>query len=139
MDRHGEKNPNHKPPKFKTCDYCGKEFRLKHTKAKTVFCSMKCMGLARVGPNNKQWIGGSDRRSPYAVKYRDWRKAVFERDGSKCIVCSATEQLEGHHIKSWALHPDLRFVVSNGQTLCKSCHYAAHGKRLKGKSGIVKE
>ncbi len=36
--------------------------------------------------------------------------------------------LVAHHIKAFASYPDLRFEVSNGLTLCKSCHAKRHEK-----------
>lgn len=60
--------------------------------------------------------------------YIAWRKAVFERDGYKCVFCGAkngngkTVVLHADHIKPYARFPDLRLDVSNGRTLCKPCH-----------------
>lgn len=62
-------------------------------------------------------------RSPALGK---WRKAVLERDGHRCVNCGHTKDLQAHHKKSWAHHPDLRTEVSNGQTLCWLCHAAHH-------------
>lgn len=57
-------------------------------------------------------------------KYKDWRKAVFVRDDYVCQSCKKRgSDLEAHHIKSWDDYPDLRYCISNGITLCKSCHY----------------
>lgn len=55
----------------------------------------------------------------------NWRKKVYERDNYKCQMpgCNGTcKKLCAHHIKRWADCPPLRFVVSNGITLCQSCH-----------------
>jgi len=61
-------------------------------------------------------------------EYRQWRAAVLDRDNHMCDACGTTEgPLFAHHIKQWAMYPDLRFEVSNGVTLCKACHRAAHG------------
>ena len=54
--------------------------------------------------------------------YRDWRKAVFERDNFECIWCGSTENLNADHIKPFAYFPELRFAIDNGRTLCKKCH-----------------
>lgn len=63
-------------------------------------------------------------------KYTEWRKSVFERDGYTCQGCSKIGgTLNAHHIYPWAKYPALRYVVSNGVTLCKKCH------RIAGKCG----
>jgi 5-methylcytosine-specific restriction endonuclease McrA len=54
--------------------------------------------------------------------YYGWRKLVFQRDGHKCIECGSTERLAADHIKPHALYPELRYELSNGRTLCESCH-----------------
>ena len=58
-------------------------------------------------------------------KYRKWREAVIARDGS-CLKCGSLENLEAHHIKSFAEHPLDRFAVSNGLTYCHDCHKQIH-------------
>ena len=58
-------------------------------------------------------------------KYKEWRRRVYSRDGWKCQMpyCPRTsKKLEAHHIKRWANFPSLRYVVTNGITLCKFCH-----------------
>ncbi len=55
---------------------------------------------------------------------KEWRRQVFERDNWTCQLCGtrAGGELNADHIvPKWA---DLRlvFAVSNGRTLCRSCH-----------------
>lgn len=68
-----------------------------------------------------------DRRT---IEYKQWRLAVFERDGYTCKKCGDNTggNLRAHHIKSFAEFPDMRFVVSNGITLCHDCHELEHFK-----------
>ena len=57
------------------------------------------------------------------AKYKVWREEVFLRDDFTCQDCKKVGgDLEVHHKKSFAAHPSLRFVVSNGITYCKRCH-----------------
>lgn len=85
------------------------------------------MGEAHKGARSHFWKGGIStkyRMSYGSVEYREWRKAVFERDNYKCQGCDAPRgtYITAHHIKSFAYHPLLRFEVSNGLTLCEPCH-----------------
>jgi len=81
--------------------------------------------------NNPNWKGGITpinkllRRS---LEYKQWRKKVFIRDNYQCQVCEKRGVLHPHHLKPFAGFPLLRFVMSNGITLCPPCHKAAHKK-----------
>lgn len=56
-------------------------------------------------------------------QYRDWRKAVFERDNYTCQECGERGgELNADHIKQFAYHPELRYDITNGRTLCVGCH-----------------
>jgi hypothetical protein len=59
-------------------------------------------------------------------KYQAWRKAVLHRDKERCIIClrgrDKVKVLHVDHIKAWSMFPHLRFVVSNGRTLCTYHH-----------------
>jgi len=72
------------------------------------------------------WKGGISRANLIirgSLDYRLWREAVFQRDNWTCQKCgNRGGDLEAHHIKPFAYFPDLRFEVSNGQTLCRKCH-----------------
>lgn len=55
--------------------------------------------------------------------YRDWRKAVFERDDYTCQICfKRGGVLNADHIKPFTHHKELRFSLENGRTLCIECH-----------------
>lgn len=66
------------------------------------------------------------RQARKTYPYKQWRKAVMERDGHTCTQCGATDELEAHHIKPFAEFPELRYDVSNGVTLCHKCHALLH-------------
>lgn len=80
------------------------------------------------GENNPTWKGGprfwkrDDRRNDSA--YRGWVKLVKERDGKRCKIrgkdCDG--RLEVHHILGWRQHPELRYEINNGITLCRVHH-----------------
>jgi hypothetical protein len=78
------------------------------------------------GDKNWNWKGGISKayRMGYnSLEYRQWRRAVFERDGYRCQVCGITgTYLTAHHIQSFAYFPELRFIIDNGVTLCEPCH-----------------
>lgn len=55
-------------------------------------------------------------------EYAKFRRLVRIRDGYKCQMCGDNKKLKIHHIRRWADAPGLRFAISNGVTLCRSCH-----------------
>lgn len=61
-------------------------------------------------------------------EYKAFRFAVMIRDNWTCQICSSKKDLEAHHIKRWADAPALRFVSSNGITLCTGCHKTVTGR-----------
>jgi 5-methylcytosine-specific restriction endonuclease McrA len=82
----------------------------------------------RRGENAANWRGGVSRsykEGYWSPEYKFWRTAVFERDGWECQHCHGRGSkiyLTAHHIKSWKNYPELRFIISNGVTLCEDCH-----------------
>lgn len=61
-------------------------------------------------------------------EYKKWRKDVMQRDNYTCQKCHKRGgKLQAHHIEHWATHPDLRYTLSNGMTVCVPCHKAIHG------------
>lgn len=82
------------------------------------------------------WRGGKsdNRHKVRSPEYKAWVKSVFERDDYTCQGCRVRGCiLQAHHIKSWAHYPDLRFDISNGQTLCVHCHKLTYNYKGKGK------
>ena len=83
-----------------------------------------------IGENNPNWKGGVTeehekiRKSP---EYKLWKTSVFSRDNFTCQICNQVGgYLHAHHIKHFAECPELRFIIENGITLCKSCHAYLH-------------
>lgn len=78
------------------------------------------------GEKASHWMGGitpvntAIRNSP---EYAEWRSQVFVRDDYTCQECGQRGvELNAHHIKRFADFSELRLKVSNGITLCVSCH-----------------
>lgn len=82
--------------------------------------------LAIRGANHHNWKNGATKESRIArlrVEYKNWRRAIFERDNHTCVFCHQRGGLlQADHIKPFAKYPKLRYVVSNGRTLCFECH-----------------
>ena len=58
---------------------------------------------------------------------RKWTKAVYERDDYTCDVCRQKGgRLNAHHLDCWAEHPDKRYDIDNGITLCTDHHRQFH-------------
>ena len=57
------------------------------------------------------------------------RRAVFERDGYRCVVCGRAGRLEGHHLVALEDGGD-PYSLDNVETLCRDCHIAAHRRPL---------
>ena len=60
-------------------------------------------------------------------EYKTWRTSIFENNDYTCAYCGVRGgKLNAHHIKPWAKYPKLRYEVSNGITLCETCHRVIH-------------
>lgn len=115
------------------CGVCGKAFykhqsEIRKTRRGMHFCSSGCWYEYNQRENHYMWAGGqNERMNPQS---RVWRKAVLERDGGFCRICHATDKLEAHHILPFGTHPERRWEVSNGLTLCKECHARVRYREL---------
>jgi len=93
--------------------------------------------LMPIGEKANNWKGGISRAYKtgyYSLEYKKWREAVFKRDNYTC-KCGNKEYITAHHIKSFAKYPKLRFRVSNGITLCETCHCLRDKYRARFKKG----
>lgn len=131
-----------KPQTTLLCNFCGKEYLrgpsyIKWQAIRNVsnhYCSISCGARARGnGADHPLWRGGVSRAYQYgyhSTEYMQWHQNVFIRDNFTCQLCDTRgTYLHAHHIKGFSHFPDLRFVVSNGITLCKTCHMEVHSKQ----------
>ena len=90
------------------------------------------------GEKSPKWKGGItpiNKKIRTTIEYNLWRNSIFARDGFICQHCKIKGlYLQAHHIKPFALFPELRFAIDNGITLCKECHKKHH--KLFGKLKI---
>lgn len=62
------------------------------------------------------------------------RLAKIGKKEEICLHCgSIVNKVFPHHIKTWEEFPELRFELSNGNTLCASCHTKADVKIRRNK------
>lgn len=82
-----------------------------------------CASCFQKGERASNWQGGiTPLLKAQRNSIRKWSLAVRKRDG-KCLLCSSTNNLHADHIKPFSKFPELRNVLSNGRTLCATCHY----------------
>lgn len=115
----------------KVCEQCGTDYFVHKFRAQeSKFCTHTCYfksgrGIKR-GADSKFWKGGVtpiNKQLRTSLEYKLWRKAVFERDNYTCCACGILgTKLHAHHIKPFALFPELRLAIDNGSTLCVPCH-----------------
>lgn len=66
----------------------------------------------------KDWV------ERHSFEHKKWKRGVHSRDAGKCRINNkdCSEKLEAHHILNFKDHPELRFVVNNGISLCSFHH-----------------
>jgi hypothetical protein len=116
-----------KPPTFTGhSEESKKQIAISVSKAKT--------GIKRPnysGDRHHSWKGGitsESKRLRNSMEGKQWRRVVLERDQHTCMDCGSNENLEVHHIYTWADNPTLRTNAHNGITLCKECHTKTKNK-----------
>ena len=136
---------------IKICPICNREFKSSPW-WKRKYCSQKCYDKWQKGKHHSpgtefkkgrkepkgqdspNWKGGRtsfNKRERNSLRFKNWRKVVFERDNYTCWICGLIgHKLHPHHLKDFANYLKLRFVINNGMTLCEFCHrvYTDFGK-----------
>lgn len=99
------------------------------------------VSIQKSNSEHPNWKGGYSvlRQAAYkSPEYLAFVNTCLERDNYTCQNCGAYGKntiLNVHHLMSWAEYPLLAYEVSNGITLCKSCHNKlGHKGTKKGKS-----
>lgn len=109
------------PRKSYICQWCGKEFQEDRPRSKPMqYCSLQCNGKGN-GMNRRSGRSAGRR----SLEFRVWSRQVVKRD-MQCVECWAIDGLQAHHIKGWNESPELRYELSNGETLCWRCHHTRH-------------
>ena len=111
-----------------SCLICGGPCKHRSDR-KVKYCSPECSWEGTRKPKSVP----SRKTEMGQAPYRKWRKAVLLRDGHVCVKCGSTEHLEVDHITPWNASVELRYELSNGQTLCNTCHKATdtYGSKAK--------
>ncbi len=80
--------------------------------------------------NYKGGITPELQRIRNSEEHKAWAKAVKIRDNFTCQMCGKRGgALHSDHILSFAEHPEHRFDLDNGRTLCHSCHAKHHRRK----------
>lgn len=81
------------------------------------------------GRNHYLWVQDrtqlkDDSKDRGGQLHREWSKQVKNRDKWTCRIAdnNCDGRLEAHHILGWSSHPELRYEVNNGITLCHFHH-----------------
>ena len=127
------------------CKKCGNNFYMPvgHlTRGRGQFCSKECYSSWQRSPYNKgrnhpNWKPGIKReklahRSRKSKSWKIWRSKVYNRDNYICVLCGKTRCLvDPHHILPRRDFPKLKYIKSNGCTLCRECHQKTFGNEYK--------
>lgn len=62
--------------------------------------------------------------TPRLLSREDFKEAVFNRDGNKCVICK-NSAIDAHHIMDRKLFDDGGYYINNGASLCSEHHLEA--------------
>lgn len=88
------------------------------------------------GEKHYNWKGGISKENTLlrqTSEYKNWRKAVYERDNYTCQCCKTKGgKLNAHHIENFSDNENKRHDIDNGIALCVKCHsdfHNVHGRK----------
>ena len=126
---------------YDECVDCGKakSTRSAQRSAKCISCVGKCRTYSSV-TIEKMIVSQNVRRVAEGRVSKDvrkwpgiisWANRVKQRDNHKCQVCNyqgtkGKKDVDAHHILWKSQFPALALMMSNGITLCKTCHWSEH-------------
>lgn len=122
-------NKGKKYRKVRKCDECNKVSTevVFYTKFQMTLCHKHYWHMRKYG--NILWHEHPPYKTPAHRRIRNslvgirWRESVFKRDSYTCQQCGIIGgKLNAHHVKPYAYFPELRYILSNGLTLCVPCH-----------------
>lgn len=137
---------------FKDCNSCGKQqgFGSKYSLARAIRNNSVCQSCTHKGvPKSPEHVAKvlvnlkayntslkDSNNALYGEKFqisknlcRNWSVAVKTRDNYTCNCCSKKEtgsHIHAHHVAPKEYFPETALDVSNGITLCASCHKNLH-------------
>lgn len=82
----------------------------------------------QIGPKHPRWNPNKDTDAIDRLLFNTYvTPLVRQRDNYTCATCNVRGgTLHAHHIKPFAVCPELRFSFVNVITLCDRCHKALH-------------
>ena len=109
-----------------TCkrDDCNSErtvYKNYYEKYNPEYCSVDCN---MSGKENYFWNGGNN-NIRQSKEYRNWRKEIHKQS-EECEECSASNNLQAHHIVPISKNEELATDIENGKLLCGDCHSKKH-------------
>lgn len=131
-----------KKPSQKTKEKMSRSNTGKHNRPHTEE-EKRLMSAIKQGISLSEWNGYKEPLNMRIRKSRDytkWRDMVFQRDGYTCQYCRKKGcNLNAHHLKQFALFPELILNPNNGITLCEDCHNKTEHTSWCSKKVEVKE
>ena len=113
------------PEIIKNCLCCDKQFTT--TRRNKIYCSKTCkVKYEGLKHHDLTRFGGN-------------REKAMERDGYKCVICGATEDLGVHHKDFSGQTNKPNNELDNLMTVCKSCHTNIHIPRLNTTPHVTKQ
>ena len=111
-----------------------KATKLSHWKGKKLPYPVWNNGLKgyKAGEEHYNWVSdrtqlqrfSDDNLQRASSMHREWSKQVKIREKYQCKIANkdCMGKLESHHILNWRDHPELRYEINNGITLCHFHH-----------------